>query len=89
MVKLRANIKMGEILKKSKEDKVPSLEVTIELEDGRIDPDTQFLYLYEVEEEHQASLSLSEDRMYIVERLKMADNLGKSYIRLDFDRSKK
>jgi hypothetical protein len=89
MVKLRANIKMGEILKKSKEDKVPSLEVTIELEDGRIDPDTQFLYLYEVEGEHQTSLSLSEDRMYIVERLKMAENLGKSYIRLDFDRSKK
>jgi hypothetical protein len=89
MVKLRANIKMGEILKKSKEDKVPSLEVTIELEDGRIDPDTQFLYLYEVEGEHQTYLSLSEDRMYIVERLKMADNLGKSYIRLDFDRSKK
>lgn len=42
---------MGEIVRTSKEDKVPSLSITVELDDGaRLDPEQQFLYLHEVDE---------------------------------------
>jgi len=86
----RAAIKMGEIIRNpSKEDKVPLLEVAVEIDCGRIEPDLQFLYLQEYDEKSKETLILREDRMYKVEKLALVQNLGRCLIRIDFDRSKK
>jgi hypothetical protein len=63
---MRAVIKMGEIIKNpSKQDKVPLLEVAVEIENGMIEPGLHFLYLQEQDEKE----SLMEDRIYAVERI--------------------
>ena len=70
---MKALIKMGEIIRNpSKQDKVPLLEVAVEIENGKIEPDLQFLYLQEQEERTKGSLILREDRMYMVEKLTLA-----------------
>ena len=72
----------------NKEDKVPYLEVIIEMENDKIIPLSQFTYLHPVEETMDLN-SLDEGRVNPVEKLEWAENIGKTYIRLDFDRSKK
>ena len=79
---------MGEIMKLRKEEKIPSLEVIVEMENDQINPASQFIYLHPVEDAINLQ-ALNEERIYKVERLEWADNIGKSYIRLDFDRTRK
>mmetsp|Transcript_12211 Transcript_12211/g.8887 ORF Transcript_12211/g.8887 Transcript_12211/m.8887 type:complete len:103 (+) Transcript_12211:115-423(+) len=81
-----ANIRIGEILKLSKQDPFPSLEVSVELENGKLDPELEFLYLHDVATD---LLDVKEKFMYQIERLAWADNIGSAYIMLDFDKSKK
>ena len=40
---------MGEIVKLNDEDSVPCLEVYVELESERIQPETEFIYLHNVD----------------------------------------
>lgn len=42
---------MGDILRLSRDDKTPFLEVTIELENERLISSTHFIYLHCIEEE--------------------------------------
>jgi hypothetical protein len=82
----QANIKMGEIMKLQKDDKIPYLEVMVEVENEKIQPSFQFIYL------HCSDMPLNRligERVYGIEKLEWAENIGKSYIRLDFDRNKK
>jgi hypothetical protein len=79
---------MGEILKVKREDKVPSLEVIVDMENDLINANSQFIYLHPVEITINLQ-NLNEEKIYKIERLEWADNIGKSYIRLDFDRTKK
>lgn len=76
-------------MKLRRDDRVPSLEVTIEmLEHEKVNPQHQFLYLHQVDESGNEGMMQTE-RIYKVERLEIAENIGKSYIKLDFDRQKK
>jgi hypothetical protein len=77
---------MGEIMKLKKDDKVPYLEVTVEIENEKVRSNEQFIYLHCAEDDME---SIKDDRIYRVESLEWAENIGKCYLRLDFDRSKK
>lgn len=81
-------IKLGEIVKLKKDDKVPHLEITIEIENDRIHSNSQFIYLHQVDEISNDQ-EIKDERLYNVERLEWAENIGKCYIKLDFDRRKK
>jgi hypothetical protein len=41
---------MGEIMKLRREEKVPSLEVIVEMENDSVNPVSQFIYLHPVED---------------------------------------
>jgi len=77
---------MGEIIKLSKTDSVPSLEVMVELESDWVKPKSEFIYLHHVEIELE---EIQEEFKYPIEKIEWADNIGRAYIRLDFDRTKK
>lgn len=77
---------MGDIVKLSRDEKTPYLEVTIELENERINPNTHFIYLHCIEDEIDL---INDSRIYKVERLEFAENIAKCYLKLDFDRNKK
>jgi hypothetical protein len=79
---------MGEIMKLKRDDRVPYLEVIIEMENDKVNPQSQFIYLHSVEETIDIQ-ELNEQNIFRVERLEWAENIGKSYLKLDFDRSKK
>ena len=85
---MRAQIRMGEIMKLRREEKVPSLEVIVEMENDQVNPVSQFIYLHPVDDTINLQ-SLNQEKIYKIESLEWADNIGKSYIRLDFDRTKK
>ena len=77
---------MGDIVKFNEEDSYPSLEVYVELENDKINPDTEFVYLHNVDTDFDEVL---EEYRYPLESCEWSQSLGKSYIPLNFDRSKK
>jgi hypothetical protein len=74
-------------MKINKSDKFPSLEIIVELEDEKINPLNHFVYLHNIESELDDEFL--DDFKYKVEKIDYADNIGKSFILLDFDKSKK
>ena len=80
------NIRIGEILKLKKTDRFPSLEITVEMENNKVKPQIHFFYLYDTSTEMREVL---EEFRYKVEKLEIAENIGKTYILLDFDKTKK
>lgn len=81
-----ATIKIGDILKLSKTDPFPSLEVSVEMENERVSQEDEFVYLHNIDCNLE---SVKKKQCIAVERLEWAPNIGKSYILLDFDKSKK
>lgn len=56
------------------------------MENDRIRPKQEFIYLQNVETE---MTSIEENQKYEVEQLDWAENIGRSYLKLSFDRSKR
>lgn len=73
-------------MKLKKDDKVPYLEVTVDIESEKVRTSDQFMYLHCTEEEFE---SVQDEKIYKLETLEWAENIGKCYLRLDFDRTKK
>eukprot|EP00347_Sterkiella_histriomuscorum_P016979 403351124 len=84
----RAVIRMGEIVKLREDDKFQHLDVIIEMENDFINSDTMFLYLHQVME-GKKDQEIDENRLYHVDRIETGENLGRSLIKIDFDKSKK
>lgn len=81
-----ATIRIGDILKLSKTDPFPSLEVSVEIENDKIHAEDEFIYLHNIENKFE---EIKNKFCVSVERLEWAPNIGKAYILLDFDKSKK
>lgn len=54
------------------------------MENDKIKPDIQFIYLHDIRNDLE---EISEESKYNIERLEWAENIGKAYILLDFDKS--
>ena len=56
------------------------------MENEKIRTTTMFIYLHCIDEGLEVIVN---DKLYKIERLEWAENIGKCYLTLDFDRSKK
>lgn len=84
----RAIIRIGEIIKLRKDDKVPHLEITVEMENDKINPEIHFIYLHLVQDKNKDQ-EIDDKKIYKLEIMELAENIGRGYIKIDFDRSKK
>ncbi|CDW84957.1 UNKNOWN [Stylonychia lemnae] len=84
----RAMIRIGEITKLRKEDKIPHLEITVEMENDKINPDIHFIYLHQVQDKKKDQ-EIDDKKIYRVEKMELAENIGRGYIKIDFDRSRR
>ena len=73
-------------MKMNKTDDFPSLEVAVEMENDKIQPDSQFVYLHDIQHDLE---EIAEEHKYNIESLEWAENIGKAYILLNFDKTKK
>ena len=77
---------MGEIVKMNESDTVPCLEVYIENENEKVYPETEFIYLHNVDLDFDEVI---EEFKFNIQEVEWSPNIGRSLIPLSFDRSKK